>query len=285
MAGTVEENLERILGIKRELEDACGFRELTGGAGHMVLRSGAANRVEAGCPAVHARCVVHAASGKMAWYVYSDPSAKAENAFSIRVEDDAQASSQELAWRISRAARAVRTVSPGGLLEYGVQGFSHLLRAKGVGEYDAEAFARMIFDHSTDERARAVAYAISDLAGSGVSTQITVQPNRNITVRTHAQPGVFEAMSAGVPKSLAQQRSDDPRTMREDLQEKLRERGYLMEYDAGAIPGENHVLVRASDGVAVCATDPGVPADVLDMARQWGDLTDTIECSGAVASM
>lgn len=65
----------------------------------------------------------------------------------------------------------------------------------------------------------------------------------------------------------------DIRAELESLEARLQALGYRMELDAGAIPGEGHVLLLA-DG-----TDPqedGVPAEVTDLARAWSDLTDQL---------
>lgn len=63
----------------------------------------------------------------------------------------------------------------------------------------------------------------------------------------------------------------DIRAELESLEARLQALGYRMELDAGAIPGEGHVLLML-DG-----SDPNeedVPAEVTDLARAWSDLTD-----------
>lgn len=60
---------------------------------------------------------------------------------------------------------------------------------------------------------------------------------------------------------------------RAEISKQLAEQGFRMEFDAGAIPGEGHTLIRVADGEAVEADD-NVPAGVLSLAKEWSDLAD-----------
>lgn len=57
------------------------------------------------------------------------------------------------------------------------------------------------------------------------------------------------------------------------INKQLSAQGFRMEFDAGAIPGEGHALIRVATGEAVDADD-NVPDAVLSLAREWSDLAD-----------
>lgn len=57
------------------------------------------------------------------------------------------------------------------------------------------------------------------------------------------------------------------------INKSLSAQGFRMEFDAGAIPGEGHALIRVATGEAVDADD-NVPDAVLSLASEWSDLAD-----------
>lgn len=64
---------------------------------------------------------------------------------------------------------------------------------------------------------------------------------------------------------------------REQLEGELQALGYRMEYDAGAIPGEGHLLL---DSAGELVEADAAPEKVLALAREWSDATDRLEQSG-----
>lgn len=58
---------------------------------------------------------------------------------------------------------------------------------------------------------------------------------------------------------------------------RLRVLGFEMKHDAGAMPGEGHLLIRISDGSLVCVdgdNNTDAPEEALSLAREWSDLVD-----------
>lgn len=60
---------------------------------------------------------------------------------------------------------------------------------------------------------------------------------------------------------------------RVEINKRLLAQGFRMEFDAGAIPGEGHALIRVADNESVGADD-NVPDEVLALAKKWSDLAD-----------
>ena len=77
--------------------------------------------------------------------------------------------------------------------------------------------------------------------------------------------------------------ADAIETRRTQIETALAEQHYRMEVDAGAVPGEGHLLLTA-DGEDVLDSDT-VPPAIADLAKEWSDLTDRLmdldpECEG-----
>lgn len=66
-----------------------------------------------------------------------------------------------------------------------------------------------------------------------------------------------------------------PDTRRGQIEAELRSLGYRVDIDAGAIPGEGHLLLT-SEGRLVDADDDDVPDEVLVLAREWSEITDRL---------
>lgn len=64
-------------------------------------------------------------------------------------------------------------------------------------------------------------------------------------------------------------------TRRAQIEAELKNLGYRVDVDAGAIPGEGHLLLT-SEGRLVDGEDDDVPDEVLVLAREWSEITDRL---------
>jgi hypothetical protein len=59
-----------------------------------------------------------------------------------------------------------------------------------------------------------------------------------------------------------------------EIEARLQELGFEIDFDLGAIPGEGHLLTRISDGELVDGLSANIPEEALELAREWSDLLD-----------
>ena len=65
-----------------------------------------------------------------------------------------------------------------------------------------------------------------------------------------------------------------------DIDGRLRELGFEMDYDLGSMPGEGHLLIRLSDRELASLDDEnaaGLSEETLALATEWSELVE--ECS------
>lgn len=82
-----------------------------------------------------------------------------------------------------------------------------------------------------------------------------------------------EAVAVGSPASIDKQDADAIQQRRTEIETTLASHGYRMELDAGAIPGEGHLLLASNGNDHVLDADQVSPT-VAALAREWSDLTD-----------